>query len=160
MIYGFSPGQAGLRASIARMNGTMLRAMHDSRSRPLLKTAGEAIVPFLLHEGHFQECDTLFNVNALAFYDYSETEVIKTVEALGWTKPLDTDGNSTNCLLNAYANRDHLQRYGFHPYAFEVSGLVRSGVIGREEGFEKLSNLSSDNTYRNAEARLGFEAPL
>jgi hypothetical protein len=51
----------------------------------------------------------------------------------------DTDPNSTNCLMNAFANQIHQDQFGFHPYAFEIAGLVRMGVLSREEGLKRLN---------------------
>ena len=56
----------------------------------------------------------------------------------GWRAPEDTDTNSSNCLLNAFANQCHLERHGFHPYVWEIANMVRQGVMGREEGIEKI----------------------
>ena len=39
------------------------------------------------------------------------------------------DANTTNCLLNSFANTNHMERYGFHPYVFELAKL---------DGFFKL----------------------
>ncbi len=57
---------------------------------------------------------------------------------IGWEKPDDTDPNSTNCLLNAFANNVHRKAYGFHPYVWEIANMVRQGVMTREEGLEKI----------------------
>ena len=57
---------------------------------------------------------------------------------MGWEKPDDTDANSTNCLLNAFANHVHKDRYSFHPYVWEIANMVRSGAMTRVEGLEKI----------------------
>lgn len=155
VAYGFSPGQADARASVVRLNDTMVRQMHSARSEPLLRIAGDEIAPFLLKERHFNACgDGLFNVNPLAFHECNERQIVEQVRKLDWEKPTDTDGNSTNCLLNAYANRDHIARHGFHPYAYELSGLVRSGAMEREEALDKLSNLASEKANASVADRL------
>jgi hypothetical protein len=38
----------------------------------------------------------------------------------------------------------------------EVAGLVRAGMMAREEGLESLADLGSDKTARACAARLGF----
>jgi hypothetical protein len=40
--------------------------------------------------------------------------------------------------LNAYANQIHKNRYGFHPYVWEIANMVRSGVMPRGQGLEKI----------------------
>jgi hypothetical protein len=39
--------------------------------------------------------------------------------------------------LNSFACYNHLEKYGFHPYAFDAAELVRSGGMSREEGLDK-----------------------
>ena len=79
-----------------------------------------------------------YNVSPLAFLEYDEATIFETVKKLGWQKPGDTDANSTNCLLNALGNVIHKERYGFHPYASELSKLVREGYLSRETALSKL----------------------
>ena len=64
---------------------------------------------------------------------------MRRIQEFGWVKPDDTDPNSSNCLLNTLGNALHLERLGFHPYAMEIAGLVRSGCLSREEGLRKLA---------------------
>ena len=78
------------------------------------------------------------NIHPLAFFEYDEDHIISTIKELGWLKPEYTDPNSTNCLLNALANHLHRKRFYFHPYAWEIVGIVRSGCMHREEGIEKI----------------------
>ena len=73
---------------------------------------------------------------------------------LNWEKPLDTDPNSTNCLLNAYANTVHEKKFGFNQYVFEVAKLVREGVMTREEGLSRFDEKASDQDLVTIQARL------
>ena len=57
---------------------------------------------------------------------------------MGWQAPTDTDTNSSNCLLNAFANHCHINRHGFHPYVWEIANMVRQKVLSRDEGIEKI----------------------
>jgi hypothetical protein len=74
----------------------------------------------------------------LAFFDYDEEKIKVELEGIGWTLPTNTDTNSTNCLLNAFANQVHLERLKFHPYVWEIANMVRQGVMPRAEGIEKI----------------------
>jgi hypothetical protein len=94
----------------------------------------------------------------LAFFDYDEEAILEKISALGWRLPGDTDGNSTNCLLNVFANRNHLRRHGYHPYAFEIAGLVRGGHMSREEGLAKLADLGDQEVARDIAQSLGLES--
>jgi hypothetical protein len=104
--------------------------------------------------GHF-----FYNVSPLAFLDYNEDEIIQEIQRLGWKQPQDTDVNSTNCLLNAFAVETHQKRFGFHPYAFEIAGLVREGHMSRAAGLERLSTPSDPRMVEWVAKHLGLDIP-
>jgi hypothetical protein len=79
-----------------------------------------------------------YNVHPLAWEFYDENTITNEIKKLGWEAPKDTDTNSTNCLLNAFANSVHIDRYGFHPYVWEIANMVREGVMTREDGYKKI----------------------
>ena len=68
--------------------------------------------------------------------------------------PKDTDTNSSNCLLNAFANHCHLERYHFHPYVWEIANMVRQGVMERGEGIEKIYADQKQEMVEYARERL------
>ena len=45
----------------------------------------------------------------------------------------------SNCLLNAFAIKNHLDKYQIHPYAHDLAALVRRGNMDREDMLEKLN---------------------
>lgn len=137
--YGWSPGQAPVQSSVMRTNPTMMKSTQQATLTPLYEIAGDVILPNFVTDEQFER-EELFpwNVHPLAFLEYDEKKIITRISELGWTKPDDTDPNSTNCLLNAYANHIHLTKYGFHPYVWEIANMVRSGNLSREEGRNKI----------------------
>ncbi len=158
IAYGWSPGQAPTRAALQQMRLPLMRQMHDTRSAPLIAIAGDEMSPFTVPEALFLgEREAPYNVNPLAFHDYAEDEVIARIRELGWERPKDTDGNSSNCRLNAYAIRQHVAQLGFHPYAFEVASLVRVGATTREAGFASLADYGPESVHREVKTRLGVE---
>jgi hypothetical protein len=58
---------------------------------------------------------------------------------VGWKNPKDTDPNSTNCLLNTYANQLHIEKYGYNPYSYELAELVRKGILKRDKALQRLN---------------------
>lgn len=98
--------------------------------------------------------NTLSILHPLCLWDYSEDKVLETLLEIGWEPPGISDSNSTNCTLNSFACYNHLEKYGFHPYAFDVAGLVRSGEMPREEGFEKINQELSQPLIEEAARRL------
>jgi len=157
IAYGWSPGQAPASAAIFRFNKAMLRHMQQARMAPLIEIAGDAVLPYMLTHEHLDGPHPLpYSVNPLAFAGYDEHRIIDRITKLGWRPPADTDGNSSNCLLNSFAIRQHLADHGFHPYAFEIAGLVREGVMTRAEGIEKIENLGSAGVAARVARRLGL----
>jgi tRNA(Ile)-lysidine synthase TilS/MesJ len=93
-------------------------------------------------------------LHPLCLWEYSEDKVVDTLLKIGWEQPNINDSNSTNCTLNAFACYNHLEKYGFHPYAFDTAGLVRSGEMSREEGFEKINQELSRSLIEEAAKKL------
>jgi hypothetical protein len=139
ITYGWSPGQAPIEASIFQNNPSMMRSMQKVLLEPMRAVAGDEIERYFLTEEHFAMADRFpHNISPLAFFDYDEEAIIKRIGELGWTKPDDTDPNSTNCLLNAFANKVHRDRFRFNPYSFELAKLVREGYMNRDEAIARL----------------------
>jgi tRNA(Ile)-lysidine synthase TilS/MesJ len=163
--YGWSPGQAPIQSSVMKWNLTMLRQTQEVMSHNFKKIMNENWNAFTIGPEVF-DCFTkksgtdhgalLYNIHPLAFLDYDEEKIIEDIKRLGWEDPEDTDSNSTNCLLNGYANLVHAERYGFHPYAFEIGGLVREGYMTREAGLAKLSIGPNEEIVERVKSKLGI----
>ena len=104
---------------------------------------------------HFEMRDRFpHNVSPLAFLEYDEEEILEKIKAYGWEKPDDTDPNSTNCQLNSLGIDVHRERFGFHPYAFELAGLVRAGYMKRDEAIERLEEDTDARLVKAVRRRL------
>lgn len=153
--FGWSPGQAPIQASVMRTNPALARATQRALYEPLSAVSAQSLAPYFVAEEQFGVPERFpWNIHPLAFGDYDEDRVVARNEQLGWRKPLDTDANSTNCLLNAYANQVHKARYGFNPYAWEIANMVRSGVMTREKGIEKVETPESAEMVEYARREL------
>lgn len=95
-------------------------------------------------------------LHPLCLWDYNEDIILETLLEIGWELPGINDSNSTNCTLNSFACYNHLKKYGFHPYTFDIAGLVRSGDMPREEGFEKITQELSQPLIMEAAKKLNF----
>lgn len=93
-------------------------------------------------------------LHPLCLWDYNEDVILETLLEIGWESPGINDSNSTNCILNSFACYNHLKKYGFHPYTFDIAGLVRSGDMSREEGFEKITQELSQPLIMEAAKKL------
>jgi len=157
VAYGWSPGQAPITSSIMqtgpRLQGISQKTVRD----PLLKEVGDEIRPYFLDERDLAVDASQWpvNVHPLAFMDYDENDIVREIQGIGWVKPRDTDPNSTNCLLNALANYLHRKRFSFHPYAWEIAGIVRSGCMDRSEGLAKVTEEENMEMVRYAAGLLG-----
>jgi tRNA(Ile)-lysidine synthase TilS/MesJ len=157
ITYGWSPGQAPLSASIFKNNPSMLKQMQNAIKEPLYKIVGEKINPYFLEEKDFEKKEVFpYNISPLAFLEYDEGVIFEKLEKLGWDMPVDTDSNSTNCLLNSFANLVHKRRFGFHPYAFELAKLVREGYLKRDEALRRLEQKEDQNTVELVKRKFGL----
>ena len=160
VAFGWSPGQAPMASSIMQTNPGLQRLTHASVRDPLLRLFGRSgLKAYFLADSDLKIEKERWpvNVHPLAFFDYDEDAILKTIQSLGWIKPSDTDPNSTNCLLNALANHIHRQRFGFHPYAWEIAGIVRGNSMAREVGLEKTTQAEDVEMVRYAANRLGID---
>jgi len=137
--FGWSPGQAPVQSSAMKTNARLMQSTQQTIYKPLHDIVGDAINPYFVTSEQFGHPEKFpWNVHPLAFLPYDEEKIIERIKEFGWEKPDDTDPNSSNCLLNAYANQIHRKRYNFHPYVWEIANMVREGVMSREEGLEKI----------------------
>jgi tRNA(Ile)-lysidine synthase TilS/MesJ len=140
IIFGMSPGQAPIATSVFKTNKQMIEKMQNAILPQLQSYVGDSVKKYFLEERHFAQSNSFpYIINPLAFLQYDENEIYKQIHEVGWRSPEDTDSNSTNCLLNGFANQIHLKKYGYHPYSLEIANFVREGVLSREEAFQRLS---------------------
>jgi tRNA(Ile)-lysidine synthase TilS/MesJ len=166
VVYGWSPGQAPIQSSVFKTNPLIIRQMQKAAIGPLKNMIGNRLSSFFLEESHYEtgsssQADRFpYFIHPLAYLDYDEEHMLNSIKEIGWIAPTDTDSNSTNCLLNSLAIDDHIKRYGFHPYAFEIAGLVREGYMGREEGLKKLSTPPDPKIVNYVKKKLGIDERL
>jgi len=152
---GWSPGQAPITSSMYRMNPQMVRLMQRVIFAPLHRVAGDDIRPYFLRDEDYVDPKAFpYNVAPLAFLGYDEQRIFHRIRELGWRKPQDTDPNSTNCLLNSFANKVHRDRYGYHPYVFELANLVREGYLDREEALKRVTAPENEQMVELVERKL------
>lgn len=153
ITYGWSPGQAPIASSVFKTNAVMIKSMQDAIKIPMASIVGDAIEPYFLEDKHFEKSFP-YNISPLAFLDYDEENIYETISRLGWKAPSDTDANSTNCLLNSYANILHIEQFGYHPYAFEMANLVREGIIEREDALNRLKESGQTDVIDSVRQKL------
>jgi len=155
--FGWSPGQAPLKSSIMKNNAALIRMTQRAILDPLRAIVGSGVESYFLADRHYALGDRFpYNVHPMAWEYYNEEMILREIGELGWEPPRDTDTNSSNCLLNAFGNDVHLRRYGFHPYVWEIANMVRQGVMGRQEGYDKIYQDQSPEFVNMAKRKLGL----
>lgn len=145
IAFGWTPGQVNLNKQIVKLDYRTLKFNFAKIKENIIKEFGESYNSILLTDDLVDENKDSIPSLFYPFVDdrYSENQIIDKISEFGWEKPTNTDGNSTNCLLNAYAIHQHKEKYGFHPYALELSYLVRNKLIDREEALNRI--IEEDN---------------
>lgn len=158
VAFGWSPGQAPIQSAIMKTNPALIRQNQAAFKKAFPAEFNSGMKQYFIPDVYYERDKERFpyNIHPLAFFDYDEEKILHELKNLGWEAPLDTDTNSTNCLLNAFANQIHLQRHGFHPYVLEIANMVRQGVMSREEGMEKIYSEQNQKMVDFARGKLGL----
>ncbi len=93
-------------------------------------------------------------IHPFLVWEYHKPDFKKRCRALGWIEPDLMDSNSSNCLLNTYAIKNHLEKYNIHPYASDLASLVRQGYMKREEALRILHKPLPEELIERVEKRL------
>jgi 3'-phosphoadenosine 5'-phosphosulfate sulfotransferase (PAPS reductase)/FAD synthetase len=156
VAFGWSPGQAPIESSIMKNNPSLIRMAQQAILQPLRTVVDDGVDAYFLQEKHYAVPERFpYNVHPMAWEYYNEEMILKDIQQFAWTAPRDTDSNSSNCLLNAFANELHIKKYGFHPYVWEIANMVRDGVMSREEGYEKIYGIQDHSLVDRAREKLG-----
>ncbi len=153
--FGWSPGQAPLSSAIMKNNPSFVKMNQQALIGPLREVVGSEIEPYFLKEEHYKDPNIFpYNVHPMAWEYYNEDMILEAIQSYGWRAPEDTDSNSSNCLLNAYANAVHIKKYGFHPYVWEIANMVRDGVMARDDGYKKIYGAQNEHLVDAAKKKL------
>jgi tRNA(Ile)-lysidine synthase TilS/MesJ len=156
VAFGWSPGQAPIQSAIMKTNPAMIRQNQSVLKRAFPSEISQEMDHYFIPDTYYEIYNQRFphNIHPLAFFDYDEEQIKLQLDDLGWQAPTDTDSNSTNCLLNAFANQCHLQRHGFHPYVWEIANMVRQEVMTRAQGIQKIYSEQDQRMVAYAKERL------
>jgi tRNA(Ile)-lysidine synthase TilS/MesJ len=95
-------------------------------------------------------------IHPFLVWDYDKPAFKKECIRLGWIDPDLKDHNSSNCLLNAFAIKNHLDKYHIHSYAYDLAALVRQGNMKREDAKEKLNVDVTDASIDEVQRKLNL----
>lgn len=158
VAFGWSPGQAPIQSAIMKTNSGMALQSQSALLNSFPESIRKKLTPYYVPPDYFEIYRHRFpqNIHPLAFFDYDEKNIIKELGQIGWIEPKDTDTNSSNCLMNAFANHCHIERHGFHPYVWEIANMVRQGVMKRKDGIQKIYSDQNIQMINYAKERLGI----
>ncbi len=135
MIFaGFTPGQ--IPRAVIKNNHRFYRETFQQQRGHIQECLGTDAEKYLdLPDDSFE----IYQLSPYLVYEKSEAFILAQIRDLGWVHPEHLDGCTSNCALNVVGNLCHEKKYGFHPYALELSKLVRKGLLSREEALRKIS---------------------
>lgn len=152
MIFsGFTPGQ--IPKAVIKDSHRFYKETYDQHKAHFDSVLGQDTAPYLdLKEPYFET----YQMSPYLVYNIPESKMLSEITAMGWKHPENLDGCSSNCSLNAVGNKCHEKRYGFHPYALELSQLVRQGLLTRGEAIQKLEQNVDPKTFSSIMSKLGI----
>ena len=150
ICFGWTPGQIGMTNPLMKLDYKMILANEKQIRDKILAMMGEDFNRFFTNPEWLKENKDSIPYLYYPFVsnEYDEEVIVRSIQAIGWEMEEETDSNSTNCLLNTYANFVHQDRFGFHPYCMEMANMVRQGLIKRESALRKISNTGSIQNFR------------
>lgn len=139
---GFTLGQIPVNSMIYKNNYTFFQESREASLNKLREYVGPSVDDYYrIRPSVIDRVKSYpFNINLLCLENITEAEIIKNVETLGWTRPDDVDGCSSNCRLNTFNNRIHFKKFGYSPYELELSHLIRKGQLTRDAALEKIND--------------------
>ncbi len=140
IVFAFSPGQTDAPfVTLTKPFLVWMRKLFDGN----LKAMGVAERESYLIDAHLIQSGSpepeVTIIHPFLIWDYDKPEFKKECIRLGWIDPDLKDHNSSNCLLNAFAIKNHLDKYHIHSYAYDLAALVRQGNMKREDAMKKLN---------------------
>lgn len=142
VFLGNSPGQLiQSESEIIYQDNKIPYALKRNLFKPLADKVGEEVYYHLmLDKEHYRIKDFPYIINPFPIIGYDEKLIYKTIEKYGWRRPEDVDPNSSNCRLNSLGIIKHKEVYNFHPYDYEMSMLVRLGIIDRDTALKRVED--------------------
>lgn len=143
---GFTLGQIPSNAILYKNNYSFFQESRESSLEKLRKYMGGQIDEYYCIKPSIinRVKSYPYNINLLCIENISEQEIVKHIKPLGWQKPGDVDGCSSNCRLNTFNNYVHQKNFGYSPYELELSHLIRKKQLTRDEALKKINDQPVD----------------
>jgi hypothetical protein len=157
ILAGFTLGQIPANSVIYQNNYPFFLESRKRGLEILKEHAGQQVENYLTISQRLQGSVSEYPhvINLLCLEELTETQIIEQIKPLGWEKPGDVDGCSSNCRLNTFNNIIHEKKYGYSPYELELSHLILKNHLTREEALEKIADQSQE-LYEIIKNDLGY----
>ena len=157
IVFAFSPGQTDAPFIILTKPFLVwMRKLFDGNLKAMGVAKRDA---YLIDAGYIKAGSSepeVTIIHPFLVWDYDKPKFKKECIQLGWIDPGLKDHNSSNCLLNAFAIKNHLDKYHVHPYAHDLATLVRKGTMNREDALNKLNVNISDTSIKEVQRKLNL----
>src|SRR6516162_845890 len=148
---GFTPGQ--IPRAVIKNNHRFYRETYRQHGQHWQSRLGKQVGRYLdLPDDSFE----IYQMSPYLVFEKSEAFILAEIRELGWLHPERLDGCTSNCALNAVGNLCHERKYGFHPYALELSKLIRKGLLTRDEALHKLTLQVEEPALEQTLIQIGF----
>jgi tRNA(Ile)-lysidine synthase TilS/MesJ len=157
IVFAFSPGQTDAPfVTLTKPFLVWMRKIFDGNLKAMGVTERNAylIDADLIQPGSPEPEVTI--IHPFLVWDYDKPAFKKECIRLGWIDPDLKDHNSSNCLLNAFAIQNHLDKYHIHSYAYDIAALVRQGNMKRDDAVEKLKVNTDDPSIAEVQRELNL----
>jgi tRNA(Ile)-lysidine synthase TilS/MesJ len=155
IVFAFSPGQTDAPfVTLTKPFLVWMRKLFDGNLKAMGVPDRDAylIDACLIQSGSPEPEVTI--IHPFLIWDYDKPKFKKECIQLGWIDPDLKDHNSSNCLLNAFAIKNHLDKYHIHSYAYDLAALVRQGNMKRDDAMKKLNVDVSDASIEEVQRKL------
>jgi len=142
ILAGFTLGQIPANGVMYKTNYRFLQQSRETALNNLRAHVGDEVDAYYgIRESLIDTVTSYpYTMNLLCLEDITEAGIVSAIEPLGWQRPGDVDGCSSNCRLNTFNNDIHQKKYGYSPYELELSHLIRKGLMTRTEALEKIND--------------------
>ena len=157
IVFAFSPGQTDAPfVTLTKPFLVWMRKLFEGNLKAMGVTERDAylIDAHLIQPGSPEPEVTI--IHPFIVWNYNKPEFKKECIRLGWIDPDLNDHNSSNCLLNAFAIKNHVDKYHIHSYAYDLAALVRQGNMERDDAMKKLIVNSSDSSIEEVQRKLNL----
>lgn len=146
ILSGFTLGQIPANGVVYKSNYRFLQKSRESVLNNLRGHVGESVDDYYcISDSVIDQVKSYpYSINLLCIEDMTEEGIVKAIEPLGWKRPGDVDGCSSNCRLNTFNNYMHQRKFGYSPYELELSHLVRKKQLTREDALDKIHDQPED----------------